>query len=115
MPATVIYTKEKLEAMWLKRKARYIRNWAGNIVSGSRSSDKAKDRFESQGFLTKEFVLNQRVVQNNKCFYCNKEMQIKNRQLSDGLTIERLNNRIGHTMSNCVLACYKCNMARCLM
>lgn len=43
-----------------------------------------------------------------KCFYCGTETQFKeyNETL---ISIERLNNDIGHIKSNCVLCCLSCN------
>ena len=45
------------------------------------------------------------------CYYCNVFLQFKEYR-SDLITIERLNNDIGHIKSNCVFACYKCNQGR---
>jgi len=45
------------------------------------------------------------------CHYCDIEMQFS-KYRSDMVTIERLDNSIGHSKSNCVLACRTCNFKR---
>ena len=43
------------------------------------------------------------------CHYCDAIMQCRDRKADDGVTLERLDNTVGHCFSNCVLACYMCN------
>ncbi len=45
------------------------------------------------------------------CPYCTEKMSLDSgdRRL---VTIERINNDIGHIKSNCILACYSCNVSR---
>ena len=65
-------------------------------------------------FIDKEWVLNTREEQQNKCTVCGIVLQIENMNLHDGLTIDRLDEDVAHVKSNCVINCYKCNIRRVL-
>jgi hypothetical protein len=76
------------------------------IINSSKQYDKDHNLFFD---LTVEHVLRMRVNQKDHCQSCNTIMQVQNRKLADGLTIERLDATFGHTKENCVLACWECN------
>jgi hypothetical protein len=78
-----------------------------NMINNSKHKDIKKNKYDANNFIDKCFI--QSLIEElTKCFYCDIQMQfIEN---DDTLcTIERLDNRIGHIKSNCVLACRKCN------
>ena len=64
------------------------------------------------GYMDDSFLVGLRTYQENKCYYCTVPMQTINMMLPDGLTVERLDNRIAHLKTNCVLACHTCNVHR---
>ncbi len=68
------------------------------IVYDSRKSDK---KFGRDNDITKEFVFN---TIKNGCSYCG-ETNIR-------MTLDRIDNNIGHLQSNVVSACIRCNLAR---
>ena len=86
--------------------------WFKRCLYKSKNADKAADRSEDGTYMTTKRLRTLRVLQGNECFYCQKKLQVKNRQKHDGLTIERLNNTRPHMLSNCVLCCHRCNASR---
>jgi hypothetical protein len=78
------------------------------MIGHSKENDKKHNRFDPVNFIDKPFLQN--LIRNceDKCYYCKKALQYKIR--NDSLaTIERLNNSIGHTKTNCAIACFGCN------
>ena len=86
------------------------RRWHHHVVYDSKRSD-ARRGFDvdDPDYITAEWVLKQREKQDNKCYYCAREMQIKRRTAFDGLQPERLTESLPHLKSICVLACGDCN------
>lgn len=68
------------------------------IVRDCKNSDKKHNR---QNDLTKEFVNN---LISNGCSYCG-EIQLR-------MTVDRIDNNIGHITTNVVPACIRCNYSR---
>jgi len=61
--------------------------------------------------ITREFCAQLITESDNKCCYCAIELQML--ELTANLmTIERIDNRIGHVIGNCRIACYHCNCTR---
>ena len=77
------------------------------MISHSRQSDKKKGRYDADNFIDKCF-LEGLFEDSQKCHYCDVEFTY-NELCDTFVTIERLNNSIGHIKSNCVLACWECN------
>ena len=71
--------------------------------------DKKYGIYDADRFIDKCF-LKGLVEDYPNCYYsdCNVKLQYVYYQ-DDLATIERLDNKIGHIKSNCVLACLKCN------
>ena len=86
--------------------------WVNRMLWDSKTKDKKKGLYDPEHFITRNYVERIWLFQNQKCHYCEKQMQIKKRNLHDGCTIERLDNNFGHTIKNCVLACWKCNTGK---
>jgi len=84
-----------------------IREW----ITHSRKSDIKFNRYNEQAFITYNFC--QKLIQesHNQCYYCSIPLQMLIRQ-NDMITIERINNAIGHIIGNCRIACYHCNCSR---
>lgn len=79
-------------------------------ISDSRYADKKYNIYDPNNFIDKCF-LEGLIEDYPKCKYCNINIQYVEFQDDLG-TIERLDNKIGHIKSNCVLACKKCNNSR---
>jgi hypothetical protein len=79
------------------------------MIKGSKQKDKISNIYDENNFIDKCF-LEELVEEYTHCYWsdCKIELQFVKYQ-EDLATIERLNNTIGHTKANCVLACLKCN------
>ena len=88
------------------------KHWFNRCVYLSRASDARKNRTSDEPYITGARLRALRVLQDNKCFYCDTELQVDNRKQHDGLTIERLVNSKPHSMSNVILCCSRCNCKR---
>ena len=82
-----------------------IKKW----ISNCRACDKKYNRYDADRFIDKCF-LKGLVEDYPNCYYedCQVELQYVNYG-DDLASIERLDNRLGHVKSNCVLTCLKCN------
>ena len=80
------------------------------MVYDSRRSD-ARRMYDvdDPDYITGEWVLEQRELQGNRCYYCDRLMQVERRTAYDGLQVERLTESLPHLQSICVLACGDCN------
>lgn len=87
--------KERLNAQ--RRKARRS-NIAQAVLSDSRKSDKKKARLND---LDLAFV---KILVESPCSYCGED-QLR-------MTLDRLDNKLGHTKANVVGACERCNYIR---
>jgi hypothetical protein len=89
-------------------------NWGKKAVRASRENDKKYKRFAkvADDYITDVFLHGLRTKLGNRCCYCEIMMQTTNRRSHDGLTVERLNNAVGHSLTNCVLCCFSCNSRR---
>ena len=94
------------ECMNDEQKIEYIQK---KMIKSSRESDKKKDRYDANNFIDKPF-LEGLFEDSENCHYCSINFTY-NERIYTFVTIERLNNNIGHTKSNCVLACFKCNFS----
>jgi len=81
-----------------RRKIKFSRAWFRIRFCGLKHSAKVRNRkFE----LTFEEFCHIRIYENEKCFYC--------RTIRGPFSIDRLDNTKGYSVSNCVLACWRCN------
>ena len=82
-----------------------------NMVSNSRTADKLRNQYDANTHIDILFIESLIEDYGTDCYYCNKETQFK--EFSRNLiSIERINNNIGHSKANCVLCCLNCNNAR---
>jgi hypothetical protein len=83
-------------------------------ISGYKQQDRIKKRYDDQKFLTLESVIYKMVECELKCRYCLGEMDViydisrESRQWS----VDRINNDLGHNITNFHLACLDCNLKR---
>lgn len=103
---------------WCKqcKKDRSQENPIVAIMSNSKAEDKMRERYDPEKFITAENL--ERLYQHQKgyCYYCGRTMLFGvgvDRLLHpQGLTIERMNNDLGHNVDNVVFACSHCNKRR---
>ena len=86
------------------------------IVLSSKRSDIKHNRYTEavkQDYITAQFLIDTFNEQNGLCYYCCRQMDFKTEPYADHLaTVERLDNAVGHSKSNCVVACFQCNNKR---
>ena len=78
------------------------------MIDNSKQKDKKNNKYDIVNFIDKCFVKNLIEDCNDKCYYCQCDLQYMVRQ-QNLATIERINNNIGHIKSNVVIACFHCN------
>lgn len=83
-------------------------------IYGYKQQDRLKKRYDEANFLTLESVILKMIECELKCRYCRCEMNViydisrENRQWS----VDRVNNDMGHNLTNFHLACLECNLKR---
>jgi hypothetical protein len=93
------------------RKLRNQLTWQKKIVASSKMGDKRFNRNPNVP-IDEDWINDIMSRQFGRCYWCGFLMihgDGVNRKHKDAVTIERLNNNIGHDKSNCVLACHECN------
>lgn len=79
---------------------------SNNMVNNAKKTDKKKGR---EFDIDTTFCLNL-LKTITKCIYCECEFTYSGRKENTFVTLQRLNNDIGHIKSNCSLCCYECNV-----
>ena len=81
-------------------------------IFSRRQYDKMNNIYDADRFIDKCF-LKGLIEDYKQCYYGDCEVNLQYTEYRNDLaTIERLDNSIGHTKSNCVLCCLKCNVSR---
>ena len=88
------------------------RHWEQNLLVSHRNRDMRAGLYDEDNFCTLDHIKTVRRELNDKCYHCHVEMDAENRSQPDGMTLQRLDNRIGHTCPNTTLACLSCNRHR---
>ena len=84
-----------------------------NMISHSRQSDKKYNRLDEDHFIDLPFLYTKMTdYPELECYHCKKNMSFKPEKKIDLITIERLNNKIGHIKSNCEFCCLDCNLKK---
>ena len=114
---TKLYYENHKEETKAQKKLYYEQKWWVSIIHNSKQTDIKKNLFIEEDFIDKEFVLDKFEEQNNRCHYCHIQLNTVG-QAEEGkrdhqkCTIERIDNTLGHSKENCVLACFRCNNQR---
>jgi len=83
-------------------------------INSYKQQDKIKDVFDNTRVVKINTVVKHILQCNMKCFYCHNEVLILYKQSRDlkQWTIDRIDNDLGHTNDNYVVACLDCNLKR---
>ena len=88
------------------------KGWDRAMVKSSKATDKQVNRYEEGCYITREYIKNCMRLQQANCFYCKDPMVYGkniNRQTNrNAVTVERVNNNLGHMCCNCVLVHNRC-------
>ena len=88
-----------------------IKKTITRFIRDSRTTDKNNHRFDIVNFIDKNFCKLLIEECNDKCCYCNCDLEYIN-YCPKLITIERIDNTIGHIKSNVKIACLTCNIAK---
>jgi len=83
-------------------------------ISGYKQQDIIKKKFNAEQFITFESVIKKMIECEIKCRYCKEPMNILydiSRELKQW-SVDRIDNDLGHNISNFHLACLDCNLKR---
>ena len=83
-------------------------------ITSYKQQDVEKKKYEPTKIITYENILSLFLETQCKCFYCKEEVFVLYEKVREEKqwTLDRMNNDLGHSMDNIVLACLKCNLKR---
>ena len=83
-------------------------------IASYRQQDKLKEMWDDSNAISVNSVVKHILQCDVKCFYCHTVMRILYKQSRDPTqwTIDRIDNDLGHTTDNYVVACLGCNLKR---
>ena len=83
-------------------------------INSYKQQDIKKKKFNEIQFIKYNNVIEKLIISKLKCYYCNCDIKLlysKSKEPQQW-TLERINNKEGHTKFNTVCACLKCNLER---
>ena len=83
-------------------------------IGGYRSQDIKKGIYDESEFVDKSTVVDLMLSCQNGCYYCRQPVKIayETSREPKQWSLERIDNSIGHTKTNVVVACLHCNLTR---
>jgi len=91
-----------------------VRREIANKLSGYRNQDKKKGLLDSDTFISYADLMDKLVVSRLRCYYCRTPLLVAYQNVRDKnqWTLDRLDNNIGHSNQNTVVAGLECNLRR---
>lgn len=83
-------------------------------IYGYKQQDIIKKLLNEKDFITLQSVVDKMVACELKCYYCSCEMNVLydiSREMKQW-TVDRIDNDLGHNLTNYYLACLECNLKR---
>ena len=81
------------------------------FIDSSKKHDKLTNRLDIVNFIDRDFCKLLIEESNGKCCYCQCELDYIHKCINM-ITIERIDNTLGHIKSNVKIACLHCNISR---
>ena len=83
-------------------------------LNSYKTQDKKKERFDKETFIKYSELLNKLIESEMKCKYCECKslLMYSNKREPKQWTLDRIDNSIGHSNSNTIISCLKCNLER---
>ena len=81
------------------------------FINSSRNADKKNNRFDEVNFIDESFCKTLIEKSNNTCCYCQCDLDFI-KYSSKMITIERIDNTLGHNKGNVKIACKNCNTTK---
>jgi len=86
-----------------------------NLVSNSKVGDLKSGRYDKENHITAKYLRQLKLDCGEKCSYCECELDWSHQlhiRRPKQVTLQRLNNKLGHIKGNCVYACFECNVVK---
>jgi hypothetical protein len=86
-----------------------------NLVGNSRVGDINHNRYDKRNHITTRYLLQLKKTNGDKCCHCGCELDWSDQQhirRKQQVTLQRLDNSIGHVIGNCAYACFECNVIK---
>ena len=87
-----------------------IKKTINRFINDSKKCDKQNNRLDIVNFIDRDFCKLLIEESNSKCCYCCVELDYIHFN-NNMITIERIDNTLGHIKSNVKIACYHCNVS----
>jgi hypothetical protein len=83
-------------------------------INSYKQQDLRKDRYDSNTFIKYDELLEKLVISKLICGYCKCRVLLMyaNKREDKQWTLDRINNDDGHSNSNTIISCLKCNLER---
>lgn len=88
-----------------------IKKTITRFIHDSKSTDKKNNQLDIVNFIDRDFCKLLIEESNGKCCYCSVELDYIH-FINNMITIERIDNTLGHIKSNVKIACFYCNSAQ---
>ena len=86
-----------------------------NLVGNSRVGDINHNRYDKANHITTKYLLELKRDKGDKCCHCDCVLDWSDQQhirRKKQVTLQRLDNNVGHIVGNCVYACFECNVVK---
>jgi hypothetical protein len=83
-------------------------------LNSYKTQDKKKDRYDKETFIKYSELLHKLIMSEMNCKYCECKtlLMYANKREPKQWTLDRIDNSIGHSNSNTIISCLKCNLER---
>jgi len=88
-----------------------IKKTITRFINDSKNTDKKHNRLDIVNFIDRDFCKLLIEESNGKCCYCQCDLEYIHK-CSNMITIERIDNSLGHIKSNVKISCYHCNVSK---
>lgn len=83
-------------------------------INSYKQQDINKEKYDATSFITIDDIVDKLISSNLECYYCREKTIVfyTHARQPNQWTLERIDNHIGHSCSNTVIACLSCNLQR---
>jgi hypothetical protein len=86
-----------------------------NLCGNHRNADILKGLYNKENHITTKYLVSLKEKSGENCFHCNVQLDWSNTgdtRRNDQPTLQRINNKLGHTRDNVCFACFECNVKK---
>jgi hypothetical protein len=94
--------------------SKVIKNQISNKLSNYKQQDILKKLFDKDKIIQLEETIEKLKISNLKCHYCNENIYLLYKFVREmkQWSLDRIDNKIGHTCDNVIISCLQCNLNR---